>query len=142
MTIKQKVDISMTKESEPSKVVEVPTNVLEVTSSDKEFLEATLTLERDEERKLKEKADSDEEFLQAAMELENIQLKNTNADMDEGRPEGSQQDEGDQHDHPHQEKGVKEAKRTPNPKLSPWLTKSQPSGTQEWMEGDPNHAGH
>jgi hypothetical protein len=120
----------------------VITKEVDVTSSDEEFLEATLTFERDEERKLKEKADSDEEFLQAVVELENIQLGNIHANMDGGQPEGPHQDEGDQHDHPHQEEGVREANRTPNPKLSPWMMKSHPSGNQEWMEGEPNRAGH
>ena len=75
--------VSITKKSETAKVAEVPTKVMEVTSSDEEFLEATITLERDEERNTKEKADSDDEFLQAAMELENIQVENANADMGE-----------------------------------------------------------
>ena len=50
VTSKQKVDINMSKESEPAKVAEVITKELEVTSSDEEFLEATITLKRDEER--------------------------------------------------------------------------------------------
>ena len=53
MNNKQKGDINMSKESEPAKVAEVITMGVEVTSSDEEFLEATLTLERDEDRKLK-----------------------------------------------------------------------------------------
>ena len=62
MTIQQEVAVSMTKKSETAKVADVPTKVMEVTSSDDEFLVATITLERDEERKAKEKADSDNEF--------------------------------------------------------------------------------
>ena len=56
MTIQQEVAVSITKKSETAKVAEVPTKVMEVTSSDDEFLEATITLERDEERNAKEKA--------------------------------------------------------------------------------------
>ena len=45
--IQQEVAVSMTKKSETAKVADVPTKVMEVTSSDDEFLEATITLERD-----------------------------------------------------------------------------------------------
>ena len=142
VTSKQKVDINMSKESEPAKVAEVITKELEVTSSDEEFLEATITLERDEERKAKEKADSDNEFPQDAMELENLQVTNVKVDMAGAQEEGPHQGEEHHHDHPHQEEGAKEARRTPNLKLSPRMTRSHPGGTKEWMEGDPNQAGH
>ena len=45
----------MSKESEPAKVAEVLTKVLEVTSSDEEFLEATITLKGMRRGRLKRK---------------------------------------------------------------------------------------
>ena len=139
--IQQEETASMTKQSGTAKVADMPTKVVEATSSDEEFLEATLTLERDEENKAKEKADSDEEFLQAAVALEKLQVTNVKGDQVAVHREGPHHG-GDHHGHPHQEEGAKEARRTTDLKLSPGMTKSHPGGTQEWMEGNLKLEGH
>ena len=55
VTIQQEVAVSITKKSETAKVAEVPTKVMEVTSSDEEFLEATITLKGMRRGRLKRK---------------------------------------------------------------------------------------
>ena len=65
------------------------------------------------------------------MELENLQVTNVKVDMAGAQESGPHQGEEHHHDHPHQEEGSKEARRTPNLKLSPRMTRSHPGGTQE-----------
>jgi hypothetical protein len=157
-----KVATATTKTAICKKVV--PTQAVEATTSDEELLEATLSIELEEVRKDKEKADSDEEFLQAAESFENLQILEAKVDNEQPEDEvevpklnlkveqhgdhhhrsdhGDNPHQGDHHDHPHQEEGAKITRMTTFQKLSPRVTESQPAGNHEWKEGSQYLEGH
>ena len=126
---KQKVSIITTKDATNKKVV--PTQAVEVTTSDEELLEATVAIELEEDRKMKEKADSDEEFLQAAEAFETLQLLDVKDDIEIKLQEDHHHDSGQgdhplqqgaQHDHLYKEEGAEIIKMTPSMRLSPRKT--------------------
>ena len=137
----------------------IPAQAVEATTSDEEVLVATLSMEIEEVRKAKEKADSDEEFFQAAEALENLQILEIKVDNEQpedelavpklnpkvvqhgdhhhGRDHHDHPNQGNHHDLPHQEEGAKTTRMTTILKLSPRVTESHPAGNQKWKEGSP-----
>ena len=131
---KQKVTLvttNATKDATNKKVV--PTQAVEVTTSDEELLEATVAIELEEDRKMKEIADSDEELLQAAEALETLQLhdakdgfENNISKEDHHRDSGQADHDSGQGDHPLQQGDVKS---TPTSPTSPTRTRTSPPGS-------------